>query len=84
MISTRLYRDEKDFWRVRRLLIDTEGITPVGFNWEVRRWDGTRFHNPRGEKERAKRHHDHPTVLGDKLQNVVRYIARMGIDGRCP
>jgi mycothiol synthase len=49
MISARLYRDEKDFWRVRRLLIDTVGITPVGFNWEVRRWDGTRFHNPRGE-----------------------------------
>jgi predicted N-acetyltransferase YhbS len=49
MISRRLYEGEKDFWRVRRLLIDTTRITPIGFNWEVRRWDGKRFHNPDGE-----------------------------------
>jgi len=31
---------------VRQLLIDTFPITPTGFNWEVRRWDGSRFHDP--------------------------------------
>ncbi|MBI3957829.1 MAG: hypothetical protein HY328_03390 [Chloroflexi bacterium] len=40
------YRGDEDFWRVRQLLIDIYSITPTGFNWEVRRWDGTRFHDP--------------------------------------
>lgn len=44
-VISRPYRDDGDFRRVRRLLIDTYDITPVGFNWEVRRWDGFRFHN---------------------------------------
>jgi len=41
----RPYRDEADFWRVRALLLETYPIAPPEFNWEVRRWDGARFHN---------------------------------------
>jgi mycothiol synthase len=44
-VSVRLYRDDDDFWRVRNLLIETYPITPPDFNWDVRRWDGSRFHN---------------------------------------
>ncbi len=36
---------EDDFWRVRQLLIDLYPITGPGFVWEIRRWDGQRFHN---------------------------------------
>jgi len=41
----RAYGSEEDFWRVRRLLLETYPISPAEFNWEVRRWDGARFHN---------------------------------------
>lgn len=37
------FRDE-DFDAVRALLVETACITPPGFNWEVRRLDGRRFH----------------------------------------
>ncbi len=37
------FRDE-DFDAVRTLLVETACITPPGFNWEVRRLDGSRFH----------------------------------------
>ncbi len=37
------FRDE-DFDAVRALLVETACITPPGFNWEVRRLDGSRFH----------------------------------------
>jgi GNAT superfamily N-acetyltransferase len=43
-ITSRPMQSDEDFWRVRRLLVDTHPFTPVGFNWEVRRWDGWRFH----------------------------------------
>ena len=41
-ITARLYQGDDDFWRVRQLLVDTYPITPTDFNWEVRRWDGSR------------------------------------------
>ena len=44
MISHTLQTDEH-FHRVRRFLIETYPITPLGFNWEVRRWDGKRYHD---------------------------------------
>lgn len=44
-IVARPAASEDDFWRVRRLLIETHTITPPGFNWEIRRWDGGRFHD---------------------------------------
>jgi mycothiol synthase len=56
-ISSRPMRDDDDFWRVRDLLIQTYPITPTGFNWEVRRWDGWRYYtndptwNPAWEKQ---------------------------------
>ena len=29
-----------DYDQVRQLLLDTLAITPVGFNWDIRRWEG--------------------------------------------
>lgn len=43
-ISSRPYQHNEDFWRVRNLLIATYPITPTGFNWEIRRWDGWNTH----------------------------------------
>ena len=43
-IIARPFQDDEDFWRVRNLLIETYPITPVDFNWEIRRWDGQRYH----------------------------------------
>ena len=44
-ISHRPIQDDGDFWRIRELLQETYPITPLCFNWEVRRWDGRRFYN---------------------------------------
>lgn len=44
-IASRPFQSDSDFWRVRQLLIDTYAITGPGFNWEIRRWDGQRFHH---------------------------------------
>jgi mycothiol synthase len=43
-IITRLIDTDEDWWRVRHLLIETYPITPVDFNWDIRRWDGWRYH----------------------------------------
>lgn len=43
-IHSRAYVGSDDFWRVRKLLIETYPITPTGFNWEIRRWDGWHCH----------------------------------------
>jgi mycothiol synthase len=48
-VTTRPYQDEVDFWRVRNLLSATYPITPLGFNWEIRRWDG--WHTHRTERQ---------------------------------
>ncbi len=42
---TRPYTSWDDYWAVRRLLIETYPITPVDFNWEIRRWDGMHHHH---------------------------------------
>ena len=44
-ISDRAYAGDHDYWGVRRLLIDTYATTPLDFNWDVRRWDGHRWHH---------------------------------------
>lgn len=44
-VASRPYRDDADFWRIRQLCLDTYPITPVGWNWEIRRWEGQRFHD---------------------------------------
>ncbi len=42
--STHPLETEQDWWRVRNLLIESFSISGPGFNWELRRWEGTRFH----------------------------------------
>jgi len=42
--TARPYRDDDDFWRIRQLCIDTYPVTPVAWNWEIRRWEGQRFY----------------------------------------
>ncbi len=37
--------DDQDFWRMRDLLIAAVPITPIGFNWDMRRLDGKRFYD---------------------------------------
>ena len=49
----RPYRGDDDFWRVRGLLLETYPITPVDFNWEIRRWDGQRFHREHQDPDPA-------------------------------
>jgi mycothiol synthase len=44
-IKTRPFKSGGDYWLVRNLLIETYPITPTGFNWEIRRWDGWRYYN---------------------------------------
>ena len=39
---------QEDFWRVRQFLVQTVPLAPIGLNWDVRRWDGQYFYNPRG------------------------------------
>lgn len=55
--TTRPMHSDEDFWAVRRLLIETLPITPTGFNWDVRRWDGHRFYDahPAGNPDWADR-----------------------------
>jgi GNAT superfamily N-acetyltransferase len=44
-ITDRSYLNDDDFWSIRQLCVDTYPITGLGWNWELRRWDGARFHN---------------------------------------
>jgi len=44
-ITMRTAQSEDDFWLVRQLLIDCWHQAPPFFNWEIRRWDGSYFHN---------------------------------------
>jgi len=44
-VKDKPYLGDNDFWRIRNMISETKPITPVGFNWEVRRWDGWRFYN---------------------------------------
>lgn len=44
-IISRPFRDDDDFWRIRRLLIDTYPVTGLDWNWDIRRWDGSRFYH---------------------------------------
>ncbi len=52
-ISSRPMEGDDDFWQVHRLLIETVSIAPVGFNWDIRRWEGKRFYDaaPGGNTE---------------------------------
>jgi len=43
-VVARPFRDDEDYWQVRKLLIETYPITPTAFNWDIRRWDGARWY----------------------------------------
>ncbi len=43
-MKSRLLRDDQDWKLVRELLVETYPITPLDFNWDVRRWDGWRWY----------------------------------------
>ncbi|MBI5667170.1 MAG: GNAT family N-acetyltransferase [Chloroflexi bacterium] len=43
--TVRPYRNDDDFRRARALLTATYPITPLGWNWDFRRWDGWRYYN---------------------------------------
>lgn len=43
-IYTRPLANDADFWRVRNLLLETVPLTPLDFNWDIRRWEGKRFY----------------------------------------
>ncbi len=43
-IVSRPVRPE-DYWLIHRLLVETTPITPVGFNGDIRRWEGKRFYD---------------------------------------
>jgi ribosomal protein S18 acetylase RimI-like enzyme len=45
MTASRPYRDEGDFWAIRRLVTELSGIQPPGRTWDVRRWDGRYFYS---------------------------------------
>jgi hypothetical protein len=45
--SSRALRTDDDWWRIREFIMNTYPITPVGFVWENRRWEGWRFHRER-------------------------------------
>lgn len=45
VLTARPYRYPADFHAVRDLLVATFPITGLGFNWEIRRWDGSHFHD---------------------------------------
>ena len=41
----RPFRDDEDWWRIRRLLVRSHDMAPPSWNWAIRRWDGSRFHD---------------------------------------
>jgi GNAT superfamily N-acetyltransferase len=65
-ITNRPLASDNDFWRVRDLLIHTYSITPFGFNWEIRRWEGRRFHD------------DNPNQTGSWAQHVQLWETKAG------
>ena len=54
--EARPLRDERDWWRVRALLVATHATVRPGWNWDIRRWDGWRFHaeEPVSQEELAR------------------------------
>ncbi len=44
-ITTRPMQGDTDFWHVRDFLSATYLRAPLGFTWDIRRWDGARFHH---------------------------------------
>lgn len=66
VITRRHLTIDDDFWLVRDLLIRTYPITPIGFNWEIRRWEGKRFHD------------DNPHWIADWGKHAQMWETEMG------
>lgn len=47
LITHRPATSEADFWAIHRLLVDHVRRTPLGFNLDIRRWEGRRFYDDR-------------------------------------
>jgi GNAT superfamily N-acetyltransferase len=43
VVHSRVVQRE-DYERIRELLIQTQALTPLGFNWDIRRWEGKRWY----------------------------------------
>lgn len=46
-VSARALATEEDYWRVYQLLLASVRTAPLGFNWDMRRWEGHRFYDER-------------------------------------
>lgn len=44
-ILSRPIQGNDDYWRVHRLLLESVHMAPLGFNWDMRRWEGARFYD---------------------------------------
>lgn len=63
---------QADYWRMRDLLIETVPITPIGFNWDMRRLDGKRFYNADLTDDRLTRR---PVQLwDDERGQLIGYV----------
>ncbi|MCO6451110.1 MAG: GNAT family N-acetyltransferase [Caldilineales bacterium] len=69
---------DADFWRMRELLIATASVTPIGFNWDVRRLDGKRFYSADPADNRLQRR---PIQLWETGEGqLVGYLLAEGAD----
>lgn len=55
-IINRPAEGDTDYWQIHRLLLESVPLAPVGFNWDMRRWEGKRFYDadPAGDPNWAK------------------------------
>jgi hypothetical protein len=51
-VSFHEFVGDADWWAIRDLLVRTHASTQVGWNWDIRRWDGSRFHRESLEQSR--------------------------------
>jgi len=73
---SRPYAGDADFWRVRALLLETYPITPTEWNWEIRRWDGHRFHRAPSDPQLGE---EYPACLWETTDG--RLVAAAHDDG---
>ena len=45
-VTSRPAATDADYWSIHRLLTDHVRRTPLGFNLDVRSWEGARFYSP--------------------------------------
>lgn len=69
--TSRALRTDDDWWRIRDFILDTYPITPPGFVWENRRWEGWRFHQERPVPVRRLREVIRLWESGDRIVGVA-------------